>query len=155
MSSDATESFNARSDAQVQREPSQRVRATLVEVIEITLARCQRPVVCLMMLLLLGFMGILIWAELVYSAHEFDSCDQPLALMLRLIFLLVTIQALQRAIARHCLCYDASQDPLIESTATSLSAAALVFPCPAMLLFLINEHIPLLFMYISSWLNSC
>ena len=76
-------------------------------------------------------------AELVYSGHETDHCDQPLPMMLRqgmtfttvtcifekefchqtwrsrcerLIFLIVMVQAMQRAITRHCLCYDMAQD---------------------------------------------
>ncbi|CAE7895517.1 RHC2A [Symbiodinium microadriaticum] len=61
-------------------------------------------------MLLTGMLLILFWSQMVFSSHEFDSCDQPLALMIRLIFIIVMVQTMQKAISRHCLCYDAVED---------------------------------------------
>lgn len=112
MSSDATASFT--SDAEVRQEASRTVRASLEQVIEVAFARCNRCVMCLAMLLAGGLLVVATWAELVYSGHEGDHCDQPLAMMLRLIFLIIIVQTMQRAITRHCLCYDMAQDGPVE-----------------------------------------
>eukprot|EP00913_Durusdinium_trenchii_P029485 g27638.t1 len=105
--SDATASL---ADGDVRREASATVRASLAQVIEVSFARCNRVVMCLALLLAVGLMVVVVWAELVYSAHEEDYCDEPLAEMLRLIFLIIIIQSLQKTIMRHCLCYDMAQE---------------------------------------------
>ncbi|CAJ1406300.1 unnamed protein product [Effrenium voratum] len=99
---------------EVRRENSRTVRASLAQVVEVSLARWARVVMCLAMLLLAGLLVVLTWAELVYSGHEDDQCDQPLAAMLRLIFIIVMVQAMQKTIVRHCLCYDMAEDGPME-----------------------------------------
>lgn len=144
MSGDATVSLNG-SDAEVVREASRTVRASLAQVVEVTLARCSRCVMCLAMMLAAGLLVILTWAELVYSGHETDYCDQPLAMMLRLIFLIVMVQCMHRAIMRHCLCYDMAQDGPVEPWRVRvfrclLWLAAFAWPIAAGWMLMKSEH---------------
>ncbi|CAK9093920.1 unnamed protein product [Durusdinium trenchii] len=139
--SDATASL---ADGDVRREASATVRASLAQVIEVSFARCNRVVMCLALLLAVGLMVVVVWAELVYSAHEEDYCDEPLAEMLRLIFLIIIIQSLQKTIMRHCLCYDMAQDGPVEPCRVKLFRclsllAALVWPLVAGWM-LMNSH---------------
>eukprot|EP00931_Biecheleriopsis_adriatica_P092186 TRINITY_DN66003_c0_g1_i1.p1 TRINITY_DN66003_c0_g1~~TRINITY_DN66003_c0_g1_i1.p1 ORF type:complete len:299 (+),score=52.08 TRINITY_DN66003_c0_g1_i1:32-928(+) len=93
------------------REASRRaVRASLSQVIEVSFTRMARTFVCIGLLLMIGMMVILVWSQFVYSDHQHDFCDQPLAFMLRLIFIIVIVQGLQKDIAQHCLCYDMAQE---------------------------------------------
>ena len=46
-------------------------------------ARCHRCVWCMVLLLSVGLIAGLTWAQLVYIGHMDDACDQPLAAMLR------------------------------------------------------------------------
>lgn len=57
------------------------------EVIEVSFARCYRCVWCMVLLLSVGLIAGLTWAQLVYIGHMDDACDQPLAAMLRTLHL--------------------------------------------------------------------
>eukprot|EP00439_Symbiodinium_sp_Y106_P020732 s1607_g2.t1 len=106
------------------------VRTNLEQVMNVALARHSRLVMCTVVMLLTGMLLILFWSQMVFSSHEFDSCDQPLALMIRLIFVIVMVQTMQKAISRHCLCYDAVEDgppePLRVRVFRALAASAAV-----------------------------
>mmetsp|Transcript_106321 Transcript_106321/g.317761 ORF Transcript_106321/g.317761 Transcript_106321/m.317761 type:complete len:306 (-) Transcript_106321:128-1045(-) len=99
-----------------QREASRiAVRASLQQVMEASFDRCLGQVwLCATLLILVGMFAVLLWSQAVYAAHSQDKCDQPLALMLRLIFVIAILQGLQRDIVRNCLCYDTARDGPIE-----------------------------------------
>lgn len=88
----------------------QAVRESLQVALEVAFFRCGRLWIVLMMLLLLGLFSVLIWTEKVYSAHRDDACDQPLAPMLRLLYVIVAVNTLQREIIRCFLAYDMARD---------------------------------------------
>jgi len=48
--------------------------------------------------------------RLAVQAHRDDRCDQPLALMLRLLSLILVVLTFQQAIIRNLLCYSMSRD---------------------------------------------
>lgn len=91
------------------------VRASLTQVMEASFDRRLGQVwICTTLLLLVGMFAVLIWSQAVYAAHSEDQCDQPLAHMLRAIFVIALIQGLERDIVRNCLCYDYGRDGPIE-----------------------------------------
>mmetsp|Transcript_69891 Transcript_69891/g.198065 ORF Transcript_69891/g.198065 Transcript_69891/m.198065 type:complete len:286 (-) Transcript_69891:223-1080(-) len=120
-----------------QREASRiTVRASLQQVVEATFERLWPVWLCAVALLLVGMFVVLIWAQVVCGAHRHDACDQPLALMLRLISVIVVLQCLQRDIVRNCLCYDLARDGPVEPARVRLFRrlsllAALVWPVVA------------------------
>mmetsp|Transcript_101999 Transcript_101999/g.202508 ORF Transcript_101999/g.202508 Transcript_101999/m.202508 type:complete len:310 (+) Transcript_101999:86-1015(+) len=90
------------------------VRASLQQVVEASFSCLARVWLCVVLLLLVGMFAVLIWSQVVYAQHSSDSCDQPLALMLRIICAIVILQGLQRDIVRNCLCYDLARDGPVE-----------------------------------------
>lgn len=121
-----------------QREASRiAVQASLQEVIEASFNRRLGQIwLCATLVLLAGMFAVLIWSQAVYAEHRNDGCDQPLAFMLRLIFVIAMIQGLQRDIVRNCLCYDPMRDGPLEPLRVRLFRrisilAAIVWPVAA------------------------
>lgn len=121
-----------------QREASRiAVRASLQEVMEASFdRRLGQMWLCATLVLLVGMFAVLIWSQAVYAAHRDDECDQPLAFMLRLIFVIAMVQGLQRDIVRNCLCYDPARDGPMEPIRVRLFRqisilAAIVWPIAA------------------------
>jgi len=90
------------------------VRDSLRQVMEASFDRAGQIWLCATLLLLVGMFAVLIWSQAVYASHRKDQCDQPLAFMIRLIFVIAMVQGLQRDIVRTCLCYDTARDGPIE-----------------------------------------
>lgn len=86
------------------------VRESLQLALESAIHRCGRLWIVLVMLLLFGLFSVLIWTEKVYDTHRNDTCDQPLALMLRLLYIIVAVNTLQKEIIRCLLAYDMARD---------------------------------------------
>lgn len=63
---------------------------------------------------MLGMFGVLIWSQWVYDAHRDDACDQPLALMLRVLYVITAVHAFQKEIIKHILCYSMLRDGPVE-----------------------------------------
>lgn len=86
------------------------VRASLQTVLEVSFERWGSCWICTIVLLVLGMIGVLIWSEWIYDQHRDDACDQPLAMMLRVLYVIAAVLALQREIIRHVLCYNMLRD---------------------------------------------
>lgn len=81
------------------------VLETLQDLLETIFDRWGRLMVCTLVLLIMGMMGVLLWSETVYERHKEDMCDVPLAFMLRLIGIIAIVQVFQRELIRGFLCY--------------------------------------------------
>uniref|UniRef100_A0A7S4VFX2 RING-type domain-containing protein n=1 Tax=Alexandrium monilatum TaxID=311494 RepID=A0A7S4VFX2_9DINO len=90
------------------------VRENLQLALEIGFDRWGRMWMCAVFVLLLGMICVLVWSQWVYDLHHDDQCDQPLAFMLRVLYILVAVHAFQREIIRHLLCYSMLRDGPIE-----------------------------------------
>lgn len=86
------------------------VRSSLYAALEVSFERWGKVWLCAVILLVLGMFCVLIWSQWVYDAHREDQCDQPLALMLRLLYIIIAVHAFQREIIRHILCYNMVRD---------------------------------------------
>lgn len=121
------------------------VRASLQQVMEASFERCLGQVwLCATLLILVGMFAVLLWSQAVYAAHSQDMCDQPLALMLRLIFIIAILQGLQRDIVRNCLCYDMARDGPMEPLRVRLFRrlsilSAVVWPVVATVMLIRTE----------------
>lgn len=69
---------------------------------------------CSMIILSLGFLGLLLWVAFVYRRHAEETCDQPIAGMLNLLVLLLVLNCCQSQIIRcaFCLCNNRGSEPL-------------------------------------------
>jgi len=86
------------------------VQENLESALQVAFAHWGRCWCVALMLLVVGMMGMMFWAQVVLNKHGRDRCDQPLAAMLRYLFLLIAVQALRKEIVRYILCYDVSRD---------------------------------------------
>jgi len=68
----------------------------------------------MIVLLMCGLFAILLWSNIVYEKHKDDKCDQPLADMLRLIWVIIPIHAFKREIIQILLCFDMARDGPVE-----------------------------------------
>lgn len=90
------------------------VLATLQDLLETIVERWGRLLVCTLVALLMGMLGVLVWSQTVYEEHKGDGCDVPLAFMLRLICIIAIAQVFQRELIRTLLCYEGGRDNLGE-----------------------------------------
>eukprot|EP00929_Paragymnodinium_shiwhaense_P112757 TRINITY_DN81020_c0_g1_i1.p1 TRINITY_DN81020_c0_g1~~TRINITY_DN81020_c0_g1_i1.p1 ORF type:complete len:312 (+),score=48.27 TRINITY_DN81020_c0_g1_i1:210-1145(+) len=90
--------------------PSER-RPSLSAAIQLGFNQCGRTWLCSLALLLIGLVVVLFWTESIYDTYQKAQCDQPLAMALRVLFVVITVFAFQREIIRHLLCYRYRDDP--------------------------------------------
>mmetsp|Transcript_49699 Transcript_49699/g.131405 ORF Transcript_49699/g.131405 Transcript_49699/m.131405 type:complete len:302 (-) Transcript_49699:132-1037(-) len=90
------------------------VPTSLQALREVCFERWGRVWLCAIVLLVLGMFYVLIWSQWIYDGHHRDHCDQPLAPMLKLLYIIVGIYAFQSEIIRHLLCYSAVRDGPVE-----------------------------------------
>jgi len=86
------------------------VRSSLQNVLEVGFERFGRWWLCVVIILFLGMLCVVIWSQWVYDSCRNDRCNQPLKLMLRLLYLIIAVHAFQREIVRHILCYSMMRD---------------------------------------------
>lgn len=86
------------------------VRASVESALEASVERWGRRWLCAVILVVLGMFGVLTWSQWVYDEHRDDPCDEPLAVMLRVLYIIIAIHAFQREIVRHMLCYSVARD---------------------------------------------
>lgn len=86
------------------------VRASLQTALEASFSHCGRVWLCSSCLLVFGMLCLVCWSESVYNNHYTEYCDQPLAGMLRTLYVIVVVVCLQSEIIRCCLCYNAERD---------------------------------------------
>jgi len=86
------------------------VQASLRAALEASFERWGALWLCALAALVLGMLCVAVWADRVCEAHRDDRCDQPLALMLRLLSLILVVLTFQQAIIRNLLCYSMSRD---------------------------------------------
>mmetsp|Transcript_115209 Transcript_115209/g.366178 ORF Transcript_115209/g.366178 Transcript_115209/m.366178 type:complete len:310 (+) Transcript_115209:82-1011(+) len=116
------------------------VTANIEQVLELSLLRCGRTWLCLFILLICGMFCILIWSQTVYERHKADKCDQPLALMLRLLYIIIPIHAFKRELTQLVLCYDMARDGPLEPCRVKVFKALLMlvtFLWPAVAEFMV------------------
>mmetsp|Transcript_102947 Transcript_102947/g.258217 ORF Transcript_102947/g.258217 Transcript_102947/m.258217 type:complete len:295 (-) Transcript_102947:150-1034(-) len=90
------------------------VRASLQAALEVSFEHCGKIWLLSVILLVAGMFCVLIWSQYIYDAHKNDPCDQPLAFMLRLLYIIIAVYAFQREIVRHLLCYSMVRDGPVE-----------------------------------------
>lgn len=81
------------------------VQRNLHIALEASFRQCGRAWLCSSFLLVLGALGLVMWSENIYNEHATEYCDQPFALMLRALYVIVAVIALQREIIRCFLCH--------------------------------------------------
>lgn len=81
---------------------------------EATFDRWGRWWICLVVMLFLGMFCVIIWSQWVYDSVKDDQCDQPLKLMLRLLYFVIGIHAFQKEVVRHVLRYIMTRDGPVE-----------------------------------------
>lgn len=87
------------------------IRSSFQNVLEVGFERWGRYWLCVVILLFLGMLCVVIWSQWVYDSCKTDNhCNQPLKLMLRLLYLIIAVYAFQREIIRHLLCYSMMRD---------------------------------------------
>lgn len=99
---------------QARAQNSATVRESLQIALHASFIRCGRCWLLLILSVVLGAGCVVIWSENVYERHFHDQCDQPLASMLRLFYIIGLVNIFQRDIVRCFLCYNMSRDGPIE-----------------------------------------
>lgn len=117
------------------------VQSSLQAALEVSFERWGRMWLCAVLLLVLGMFCILIWSQWVYDDHRDDQCDQPLATMLRLLYVIIAVHAFQREIIKHILCYSMTRDGPDE-------------PCRVRLLRRTSVTATLLWPFVGGWMLS-
>lgn len=90
------------------------VRASLQVALEASFEHWGRLWLCAVVIVLFGMFGVLIWSQGIYDAHRNDACDQPLVLMLRLLYIIIAVHAFNREIISRILCYNAASHGPVE-----------------------------------------
>lgn len=90
------------------------VRSSLQAALEVGFERWGKIWLCAAILLVLGMFGVLIVSQWIYDTHRDDPCDQPFALMLRILYVITAVHAFQKEITKHILCYNGFQDGPVE-----------------------------------------
>jgi len=85
------------------------VRASLRVALRHSFERCGGAWLCAMILLSLGFMVVLMWVMWVFSQHEGEQCDEPVASTLNVLIILLFLNFFQSECVRCCLCYNGSE----------------------------------------------
>jgi len=88
------------------RGASPTVRASFEVVMDLGFEHLERFWLLAAMFLVLGMFFVLVWSEWIFKTHSEDACDQPLAMMLRMLNILFAFHAFEREIVRHLLRYD-------------------------------------------------
>jgi hypothetical protein len=86
------------------------VRESLSIAIAASIARCGKCYFLAVLSLLVGAGGVAIWSESIYEKHYNDACNEPLAPMLRIFYVLGLAIVFQSEITRWCLCYNPASD---------------------------------------------
>lgn len=86
------------------------VRASVESILEVYFERYRWVWIGLAFLLLVGMFIVLIWSEWVFEEHGQDPCDEPLASMLRILYLLFALHAFEREIIRYIFRYRMDRD---------------------------------------------
>jgi len=73
-----------------------------------------RVYICAVILLMLGFLGVLIWSNMVFDAHRKEYCDTPLAGVLQALYIVVAIYIFREDIIRCVFCYNRERDGPLE-----------------------------------------
>mmetsp|Transcript_38264 Transcript_38264/g.108196 ORF Transcript_38264/g.108196 Transcript_38264/m.108196 type:complete len:297 (+) Transcript_38264:41-931(+) len=109
------------------------VRSSLQVALEASFEHWGRLWLFAVIILVLGMFAVLVWSQWIYDAHCNDVCDQPLALMLRLLYIITGIHVFNREIISRILCYNVARDGPVEPCRVAFfrrasSSAAIVWP---------------------------
>jgi len=105
------ELVNSAGGGPTRQESHQAVRENLLQIaLDASVARCGACWLALLALVSLFVVIVLIWSENIYDAHSKDACDQPLAMMLRCLYIIIIINIFRREIIKCVLCYDMARD---------------------------------------------
>lgn len=103
-------------EEQIQQQQYQAVRESLRIALQASLFSCGRCWILLILGVVVGAGCIVIWSENVYDKHHTEQCDQPLASMLRLFYIIGLVNIFQRDIIRCFFCYNLARDGPAEPT---------------------------------------
>jgi len=100
------------------------VRESMQIALHASFVRCGRCWLLLIMSLVLGAGCVTAWSETIYEKHAQDKCDQPLAPMLRILYIIGLVNIFQRDIVRCILCHDPRDSPVEPLRVTLFRRAA-------------------------------
>eukprot|EP00927_Polykrikos_kofoidii_P048521 TRINITY_DN42790_c0_g1_i1.p1 TRINITY_DN42790_c0_g1~~TRINITY_DN42790_c0_g1_i1.p1 ORF type:complete len:303 (+),score=31.96 TRINITY_DN42790_c0_g1_i1:101-1009(+) len=86
------------------------VRESLQIALHASFERCGPLYLLLVTIVGLGVVLLAGWSEVFYEKHKDDQCDMPLALMLRMVFLIGLLNLFKRDIVRCLCCFDRGAD---------------------------------------------
>jgi len=131
------ESLQQENDGVASPEASrQAVRDSLQVAMEASFSRCGHIWIYSSFALVLGLLGLISWGWFVYQNHSEDKCDEPLASMLRVFYIIICIYGLKKELMRCCCCFDPAstggvEPPRVKIFMRCLILATLLWPVVA------------------------